>query len=177
MAVIESHAQKPRGRKEHSRAGAPTQSPRRIRLIRVKDERGCRVMAAGSNLGGTAGYAYRRSCPELESNLFGTVFLKKRTEQPKVAHAGERKADDDAGNDRQKPKGRHSTLDEVLAMETAQATVHGLVHPCATWTTGFALLNAAGRFVVRAGRGGRRSRRRRGDGHGEAGATSAHRAA
>lgn len=54
----ESHAQKPRGRKEHSRAGAPTQSPRRIRLIRVKDERGCRVMAAGSNLGGTAGYVY-----------------------------------------------------------------------------------------------------------------------
>ena len=35
-----------------------------------------------------------------------------------------------------KTKGRHSTLDEVLAMETgAQATVHGWCTPCATWAT------------------------------------------
>lgn len=126
----ESHAQKPRGRKEHSRAGASTQSPRRIRLIRVKDERGCRVMAAGSNLGGTAGYAYTRSRPEQnESVRGGFSFGKKanRTAKGLPMRAKGRLMTMQAMTG--KTEGRHSTLGEVLAMETgAQATVHGLVH-------------------------------------------------
>ena len=37
------------------------------------------------------------------TNLFGAVFLLEKSEpnSQRVAHAGERKADDDAGNDRQ----------------------------------------------------------------------------
>ena len=43
-----------------------------------------------------------------------------------------------------KTEGRHSTLDEVLAMETgAQATVHGLVHALRDLGDGFAMFDGA----------------------------------
>ena len=68
----ESCTEEPRGRKEHSGAGAPKRLPRRIRIARVKGSRGCRVMAAGSNLGGTAG-SYLCSRPE--QKLLGIFYL------------------------------------------------------------------------------------------------------
>ena len=51
----ESRAQKPRGRKEHSGAGMPNTSCRHTRPSALRIRVACRVMAAGGNLGGTAG--------------------------------------------------------------------------------------------------------------------------
>ena len=101
---------------------------RRIRLIRVKDERGCRVMAAGSNLGGTAGYAYTRSRPEQNESVRGGFFWKKanRTAKGLPMRAKGRLMTMQAMTG--KTEGRHSTLDEVLAMETGAGDGARLVH-------------------------------------------------
>ena len=61
---------------------AKSEKPRRIRVIRVKDQRGCRMIVAGSNLGGTAGYVMYVPVPR-RTILFGAFFIiQNRPEQP-----------------------------------------------------------------------------------------------
>ena len=65
----------PAGRKNTPELVRQSEKPRRIRVICVKDQRGCRMIVAGSNLGGTAGYVCSR--PEQNDSVRGVFYLSK----------------------------------------------------------------------------------------------------
>ena len=72
----------PAGRKNTPEPVRQSEKLRRIRVIRVKDQRGCRMIVAGSNLGGTAGYVMYVPVPS-RTILFGAFFIiRNRSEQP-----------------------------------------------------------------------------------------------
>jgi len=72
----------PAGRKNTPELVRQSEKPRRIRVIRVKDQRGCRMIVAGSNLGGTAGYVCMFPS-RAERFCSGRFFIiRNRSEQP-----------------------------------------------------------------------------------------------
>ena len=105
-------------------------APRRIRFTRVKGSRGCRVMAAGSNLGGTAGVL----CLFPSRACVRDVFLLAGDFAPEGMRTQNGAPREKIGGIAMKTitgeikKGEHTRSDVLAMQEGACAHVHGIVH-------------------------------------------------